>query len=67
VCSSGRVLTPTLALVVRRDCEIEGFASRSFYDIEADAMTATGECTTLRLAQPEASRLYDRTEAEAPW
>lgn len=63
--SVGRVQTPTLALVVRRDREIEAFVSRTFYDIEAVATTRTGESVTLRYAPAEAARLYDRAEAEA--
>jgi DNA topoisomerase-3 len=63
--SVGRVQTPTLALVVRRDREIEAFQVRTFYDIEAQASTATGEAVTLRHSPPEAERLYDREAAEA--
>lgn len=63
--SVGRVQTPTLALVVRRDREIEAFVSRTYYSIEAEASSATGERVTLRYAPPEASRLWERPAAEA--
>jgi DNA topoisomerase-3 len=63
--SVGRVQTPTLALVVRRDREIESFVPRTYYSLEAEATTATGERVTLRYAPPEASRLWERPAAEA--
>lgn len=63
--SVGRVQSPTLALIVRRDREIESFTSRTFYDVEAVATTRTGESVTLRYTPPEAARIFDRAQAEA--
>lgn len=64
VLSVGRVQTPTLALVVRRDEAIENFKPRDYYELVADV--AAGEHRlTLRHAPPEDDRLYDRAAAEA--
>ena len=63
--SVGRVQTPTLALVVRRDREIEAFVVRTYYDVSAVATTATGESVTLTHAPKGDARLFDRAAAEA--
>lgn len=55
-CSVGRVRTPTLAMVVRRDREVDGFEERPFWTVViscADGLVAEGE------------RLGTRGEAEA--
>ena len=44
VLSVGRVQTPLLGLVVRRDQEIEQFIAKSFYDVHAHIKTQQGEC-----------------------
>lgn len=61
--SVGRVQTPTLALVVRRDLEIEGFAKREFFNIAARLSTPAGE---IELAHEpgEEARIWDKTEAD---
>jgi DNA topoisomerase-3 len=41
----GRVQTPTLALVVKRDREIEQFVSKQYYNLEAKMRHANGEYT----------------------
>lgn len=61
--SVGRVQTPTLALVVRRDRDIANFVSRAFFEIEAD-VDAGGQAVVLRHAPAEADRIYDRAEAD---
>ncbi|AIY66013.1 DNA topoisomerase III [Pseudoalteromonas piratica] len=43
VLSVGRVQTPILGLVVRRDLEIENFVSRPFYEVMAENITEKGE------------------------
>lgn len=50
----GRVMSPTLALLVQREAEIQAFTSRPFYvpEITCDGFTASGE------------KLSDKTEAE---
>lgn len=63
----GRVQTPTLALVVRRDAEIENHVQRTYFEIAA-LVDARGQRVTLRYspaATPEDKRLYDRDAAEA--
>ena len=52
----GRVMTPTLALVVQREAEISAFQSKPFYVPELDAgnLTASGEKTE---AKAEADRI----------
>jgi len=63
----GRVQTPTLALVVRRDLEIEGFVSRSYFELAA-RVQAGAHWLILRYAppaSPEDRRLYERDQAEA--
>lgn len=61
--SVGRVQTPTLRLVVQRDREIEGFVSRTFYEVVADVATDQG-MVQLRHAPPETERIWDKAEAE---
>lgn len=61
--SVGRVQTPTLALVVRRDAEIESFVSRDYFEIEAD-VDASGTPVTLRHAPEAEARIFDRAVAE---
>lgn len=63
--SVGRVQTPTLALVVRRDREIESFTARTYYELRALATAPGGETVWLRHAPKDAARLYDRPAAEA--
>ncbi|MCF6298937.1 MAG: DNA topoisomerase 3 [Thiomicrorhabdus sp.] len=41
--SVGRVQTPTLALIVNRDLEIENFVSRSFYELVGDFSHEDGD------------------------
>lgn len=61
--SVGRVQTPTLALVVRRDAEIESFVSRDYFEIEAD-VNASGTSVVLRHAPDGDERIFDRAVAE---
>jgi len=61
--SIGRVQTPTLGLVVRRDREIEGHSSHAFYTVVADVATAKTAGTFVH--DDEAKRIFDKTEAEA--
>ena len=44
VLSVGRVQTPVLGLVVRRDQEIAAFVSKPFYELWANLQTEKGEC-----------------------
>lgn len=61
--SVGRVQTPTLALVVRRDLEIENFKPQTFYTLVADVKTSGG---TVRMEHaPKEDRILDRKVAVA--
>lgn len=72
VLSVGRVQTPVLGLVVRRDEEIENFVSKDFFEVKAHIVTPAGERFTA-LWQPsdscepyqdEEGRLLHRALAE---
>ena len=72
VLSVGRVQTPLLGLIVRRDIEIEGFKSRTYYVVRAVVRSAEGGFTCVW--QPsdaayggldEAGRLVSRDHALA--
>lgn len=64
VLSVGRVQTPALALIVRRDLDIESFKSRKFYEVVAEVSIGQGRLT-MRHARPEEDRIFDRHVAEA--
>jgi DNA topoisomerase-3 len=59
----GRVMTPTLALVVRRDLEIEGFAARSFWKVKLELKTRDG--TMVTLWHDPAEHIFDRAKAQS--
>lgn len=72
VLSVGRVQTPVLGLVVRRDKEIESFKSRPFYTLEADIEASEGQFTAKwepnindLSSVDEAGRVIDREWAES--
>lgn len=54
VLSVGRVQTPILGLVVRRDLEIESFQSKPFYEVIAHLKTESGEAFTAKWQPSEA-------------
>lgn len=66
VISIGRVQTPTLALVVEREWEIERFVAEPFFEVRAEFAASQGEYRG-RWIDPreEAKRLTNREEAEA--
>lgn len=70
IVSIGRVQTPTLALVVNRDKEVEGFVSKPFYEVKAYAAVIAGNfwCKWIpdenKVALDEKGRLLDRAVAE---
>ncbi len=51
--SIGRIQTPTLNLVVRRDAAIDGFVSYPYYTLNAEFQTATQERFTAAWQVPE--------------
>jgi len=54
VLSVGRVQTPILGLVVRRDQEIESFISKPFYEVHAHLLTTDGQSFTAKWKPSEA-------------
>ncbi|WP_280566508.1 DNA topoisomerase III [Chromohalobacter sp. 296-RDG] len=70
VLSVGRVQTPVLGLIVRRDLEIERFVSRPFYTLWADLVVEHGTLRAWWQPQPphpldDQGRLLARSPAEA--
>jgi DNA topoisomerase-3 len=70
--SVGRVQTPTLALIVRRDLDIENFKPRDFFDVLATVQHANGTFTakwkprsTEGQGFDEEGRLIDKNIAES--
>ncbi len=61
----GRVKTPTLALVVRRDLEIAGFAAKAYYELEATVNTARGATFKMLHSPAEDKRVTAKADAEA--
>ncbi|BDY06078.1 DNA topoisomerase III [Ferrimonas sp. YFM] len=58
VLSVGRVQTPLLGLVVRRDLAIESFVSKPFYEVLAHLTTEAGEAFTAKWVPSEACKPY---------
>lgn len=59
----GRVRTPTMALVVRRELELKTFVARSYFEIAADVESAAGRFRLFH--KPDAdNRIFDRTKAD---
>jgi DNA topoisomerase-3 len=62
VLSVGRVQTPLLGLVVKRDEEIENFISRDFYQVEAKLSNSQNESFNLKWQPSEACKSYQDEE-----
>jgi DNA topoisomerase III len=62
--SIGRVQTPTLAMVVRRDREIENFVTRDYFEVEASVLTESKAAVQLRHAPKDEKRIFDRRQAD---
>jgi DNA topoisomerase-3 len=62
VLSVGRVQTPLLGLVVKRDEEIENFVSRDFYQVEANLVNTRNESFLLKWVPSEACQPYQDEE-----
>lgn len=60
----GRVQTPTLALVVRRDLEIEKFQSRDYFTLTAGVVARCGESVALHYRPEGNERIFDRDVAD---
>jgi DNA topoisomerase-3 len=61
--SVGRVQTPTLSLVVKRDLEHEGFQPKTYYELEADVTTRNGHKLKMRHAPKEKEQITSKQEA----
>jgi DNA topoisomerase-3 len=62
VVSIGRVQTPILGLVVRRDLEIEVFTPQSYYEVDAHLISPQQEVFTARWQPSEACEKYQDSE-----
>ncbi|MGU3522495.1 DNA topoisomerase III [Enterobacteriaceae bacterium C23F] len=62
VLSVGRVQTPVLGLVVRRDEEIENFVAKDFFDVKAHIVTPADERFTATWQPSEACEPYQDEE-----
>ncbi|MFS2057795.1 DNA topoisomerase III [Kosakonia cowanii] len=62
VLSVGRVQTPVLGLVVRRDEEIENFVSKGFFEVKAHIVTPAGERFTALWQPSDACEPYQDEE-----
>ncbi len=62
VLSVGRVQTPVLGLVVRRDEEIENFVAKDFFEVKAHIVTPAGERFTALWLPSEACEPYQDEE-----
>ncbi len=62
VLSVGRVQTPLLGLVVKRDEEIENFVSREFYQVEAHLVNSNDESFLVKWQPSEACKPYQDEE-----
>lgn len=61
----GRVKTPTLALVCRRDEAIEKFGAKKYFELEAAVKTASGHTLKMVHSRPEEARITDKAAAQA--
>lgn len=61
----GRVVTPTLAMLVNRDNAIDNFVSRPFYKLEATLKTASGKTVKLNCDPQDDLRLWDKLKADS--
>lgn len=59
----GRVQTPTLSLVVKRDLDIRNFTAQEYFELEADVLTAKGFKLKLLHAPDEDHRITAQSEA----
>ncbi|TGE31616.1 type IA DNA topoisomerase [Desulfosporosinus sp. Sb-LF] len=66
VISIGRVQTPTLALIVEREWEIERFVSQPYFEVRAELTATRGDYTGKWFdSQEESRRITNRQDAES--
>lgn len=58
----GRVKTPLMHMVVKREWDIRNFKVKTYYELEAKVRVQSGELVTMRHAPAEADRVYEKTE-----
>ncbi|WP_374711974.1 type IA DNA topoisomerase [Symbiobacterium terraclitae] len=63
--SAGRVQTPTLAMLVRREREIEAFRPEPYWEVVAEFVTDGGQRYAGKWFGPEGDRLPDAQSAQA--
>lgn len=63
--SLGRVQTPTLWMVVKRDLEIENFVAKEFFTLTASVKVSSGTVVELVHEPLEQNRLWLKPEADA--
>lgn len=63
--SAGRVQTPTLAMLVRREREIEAFRPEPYWEVVAEFATSEGQRYTGKWFGPDGDRLPDAQSAQA--
>lgn len=65
VLSVGRVQTPTLALVVKRDLEVEGSVAQHYFILKIKVENQQKETLELVYSPPESERIFSAQEANA--
>jgi DNA topoisomerase-3 len=65
VLSYGRVQTPTLAMIVNRDREIENFKSRGYFELSAQVKSEAHTVTMKYAPTEDAKRVWLRADADA--
>lgn len=65
VLSVGRVQTPTLALVVKRDHEINNFKPTPYWEIWSDLQTKSGELYKAKWSGGDKGRIFTQEELDA--
>lgn len=60
----GRVQTPTLAMVVRRDLSIDNFKPETYYELKAFVQTPRGDTFEMTHAPSEEKRIKSKEEAD---
>ena len=63
--SVGRVQTPTLALLVKRDLEIENFVPKEFWTLVAKVKAQGGTIVELKHEPQDEQRIFDKKVAQA--
>lgn len=60
----GRVKTPLMYMVVKREWDIRNFKVKTYYELDAKVRVQSGATVMLRHAPAEADRVYEKTEIQ---